>query len=343
MWSNWENDREKRAETFKNILKKAKKRKAQYDVLVPFSGGKDSTYVLYLATQVYNLKTLAYTFDNGFQSEAAKDNIRNAIDASGADHYFFRMDKKKLMTLYKHFMKHTGLYCSVCMRGISLGRIVAHRKFKIPLILRGTSIRTEEWPTPEIFQASDAGFFKNVIKKHPVNFNVKDFYIDRNNWEKLCLGVYLLSGKRFYIGGVMDIQLPDYVDWDYDVMMKTIKKEFNWRHEPKRDEHGDCIVDPVMHYIRRTKVPELTTNTLRWSAMIRAGMMTRDKALKLIEEEREEEKVPPKEIEYFKNALNISSKEFKAWTDYSIRFRHMEFQKESWAMKVFNSLRKDSG
>jgi hypothetical protein len=253
------------------------------------------------------------------------------------------MDKKELMALYRHFFKYTGIFCSVCMRGISLGRIVAYRKFKIPLILRGTSLRTEEWPTPEIFQASDAGFFKNVIQKHPINIDVKKYLIDRNNREKFSLGIYLLSRKKIYIGGAMDLQLPDYVDWDYDKMMEVIKKEFNWRHEPKRDEHGDCIVDPVMHYIRRTKVPELTTNTLRWSAMIRAGMMTRDKALELIEEEREDEKEPPKEIEYFKSALGISSKEFKAWTDYSIRFRHMEFQKEGVGMKMYNYANKLMG
>jgi hypothetical protein len=72
--------------------------------------------------------------------------------------------------------------------------------------------------------------------------------------------------------------------------------------------------------------------------MIRAGMITREEALKLIEKEREEEQLPPKEIEYFKSAINVSSEEFKTWTDYSIRFRHMKFQKERWALKLFKSL-----
>jgi hypothetical protein len=49
-----------------NLFNKVKKMGRIYDAVVPLSGGKDSTYVLYLATQVYKLNVLAYTFHNGF-------------------------------------------------------------------------------------------------------------------------------------------------------------------------------------------------------------------------------------------------------------------------------------
>ena len=40
------------------ILQSARKKRRIYDALVPLSGGKDSTYVLYLAVKKYNLRVL---------------------------------------------------------------------------------------------------------------------------------------------------------------------------------------------------------------------------------------------------------------------------------------------
>jgi NH3-dependent NAD+ synthetase len=56
------------------IFKKAKNKSRIYDALVPISGGKDSTYVLYLAVRKYKLNVLTYTFDNGFLSDVARNN-----------------------------------------------------------------------------------------------------------------------------------------------------------------------------------------------------------------------------------------------------------------------------
>jgi hypothetical protein len=316
---------------------KAKRRSKRYDVLVPLSGGKDSTYVLYLATKVYKMKTLAYTFDNGFLTDVASENIKNAIEATGADHYLHKIHPQRLMRLYKHFFEYTSLFCPVCMRGMSFGRIALRRQYRIPLILRGTSRRTEEWVTPEIFQDSSLYYFKNVLNKFPVDFNVRDFYLDRSFAEKLAFAIYLLSRKRILIG-TMDIQVPDYLDWDYNKIYKTIEKELGWRKLPDRDEHIDCLIEPAVHYIRRQKIPELTPNTLRYSAMIRTGMMKREYALSLVNKEMTDEKSLPEETQYLLSRLSISPEEFKEWSKSS--FRHMGFQKMGLVMKLFTIARK---
>ncbi len=38
----------------------------EHDCLVPFSGGKDSSYTLYLLVKKYDMKPLAFNVDNGF-------------------------------------------------------------------------------------------------------------------------------------------------------------------------------------------------------------------------------------------------------------------------------------
>ena len=51
-----------------------------YDVVVAFSGGKDSSYTLKLLRERYQLNCLAVTIDNGFLSESTFANCRTVVD-----------------------------------------------------------------------------------------------------------------------------------------------------------------------------------------------------------------------------------------------------------------------
>ncbi len=68
---------------FGNARKTARKRKLDYDVLVPLSGGKDSTFMLYLAARKYKLTFLAMTYDNGFLSPLTLKNIQTTVKNAG--------------------------------------------------------------------------------------------------------------------------------------------------------------------------------------------------------------------------------------------------------------------
>jgi len=338
-FSGWDDSREAREKKFERMVNRARKRSKIYDVLVPLSGGKDSTYVLYLASKKYKLKVLCYNFDNGFQSDIARQNIRGALEASGADLFTFKPGENLMMKLNKHFLKHTGMFCPVCMRGIYLAQFVTARQFKIPLVLKGTSRRTEETLVPEIFQEGTISFFKNVLKEHPFDEDIRAFYVDRTLKEKFYRALYILSGKRIVLGS-LDVQVPDFLPWDYKVIYDTITSEMGWQALPDRDEHVDCQADPAMHYLREVRCKDLTPNTLRYSAEIRSGGMDRETALRLVEEE-ERAGYNPSDIEYFLNRLEISRDEL----DIMMRDnrRHMTYQKEGGALLLFNMVRKTLG
>ena len=65
-------------------------RSPAYDVILAYSGGKDSSYTLKLLREKYRLRTLALTFDNHFVSPASWENIRAVTDACDADLITFR-------------------------------------------------------------------------------------------------------------------------------------------------------------------------------------------------------------------------------------------------------------
>ena len=67
------------------------KGKGAYDCLMCYSGGKDSTYTLDLLKNRYGLSILAVTFDNGFISPVAMENMRRVVENIGADHIIFKV------------------------------------------------------------------------------------------------------------------------------------------------------------------------------------------------------------------------------------------------------------
>jgi len=334
-YRDWQKSQTERTRRLEGLIAWAKRKRRPYDALVPLSGGKDSTYVLYLATKRYQLRTLAFTFDNGFQSDIARKNICEAINRSGADHIVVRPSATLLGALYRHFMEHTGLFCPVCMRGIYAATFALTRQFRVPLVLKGTSARTEERVTPEIFQDGRLSFFKQVLARHPFEQSCGLFDCDRSFLQKLRHGLFLLFGQRVRFGTV-EIQVPDFLDWNYDEIYKTISSEMGWRSLPDRDEHVDCLVEPVAQYLRKVRVPDLTPSMLRYSAEIRVGQRERRAALEQIGRERLRPGLP-QELPIFLERLGVSEEWFRA--QLKDPFRHMQFQKEDLARRLLYRLR----
>lgn len=78
-----------------------------FDVLMPFSGGKDS---IYMARRIQlehpNIRILAYTIDNGFMSPIAKENITSSLERLSLDHIFVRPKKKFFVRLFSYALQH---------------------------------------------------------------------------------------------------------------------------------------------------------------------------------------------------------------------------------------------
>lgn len=72
-------------ERFEALVEEVRARPG-YHCMMSWSGGKDSTYTLWLLSRQYSLRTLAFTFDNGFVSPAALRNMRIVAENLELDH-----------------------------------------------------------------------------------------------------------------------------------------------------------------------------------------------------------------------------------------------------------------
>ena len=100
------------------------------------------------------------------------------------------------------------------------------------------------------------------------------------------------------------IMLPEYVTWNLDEISKTLKRQVGWIVPPEAENqtHFDCDMYPVAKYFERRKYG-FSQSTVTYSALVRAGQMTRREALERIEQEGEE---VPAEFAAFLDSLGLA-------------------------------------
>lgn len=285
-WGDWGSRKGERLATLEAIFETAKKKHRTYDALVPLSGGKDSTYVLYLCRKRFGLRCLAVSWDSGFMSDHARANIKRAVDILGVDHMWYSINWPLLKRLYRAFFLQTGLFCPVCMRGISLAISAAARAFDVPVVVGGTSLRTEEHVAPEFFVDGQVDFFASVLDSLEDRALAEEarFMCDRGEVERRL--AYVLATRAGVEATPLDtsINLADYIDWNYDEVFHTITTELGWTAHRPDAEHADCRVETAVQAIRHKKYPALEPELLRYSKLASIGALTKEQARRKVEE-----------------------------------------------------------
>lgn len=120
---------------------------ADYDCLVAYSGGKDSSYALWVLQHEYGLRCLAITIDNGFVSDRAWENIRLLTDALGVDHETFKPASGAMRQIYQQSLAggvHVGAavtrasaICNSCIGLINNHMVKTALQRRIPIIAGG--------------------------------------------------------------------------------------------------------------------------------------------------------------------------------------------------------------
>jgi tRNA(Ile)-lysidine synthase TilS/MesJ len=281
------------------IFSNARNKKRIYDALVPISGGKDSTYVLYLAVQKYKLKVLTYSFDNGFMNELAKQNIERAIKKYGVDHIWVKHDSKLIRELYRTSLLHSGEICNICGIGIERSMVKISEAWKIPVILLGHSPTEANSFTKE--NIYDQARLKAILKKNPgISKDMISRFLIYPNLNFISSYLYTKSGRfgkkvniLYYIENSTDKEIGD-----------ILKKEMDWKESDQSEytRHFDCLAEPFTNFIREKRfgcsrrLPQL-------SNMIRNKEITREQALQIIIDDKADQL--PVNYEFVMTSLNL--------------------------------------
>lgn len=277
IYANLEKTKERRKRTFNNIINRVKRLNRPYDCLITLSGGKDSIFSLYLCSKIYNLKCLSITFDNGFLSNHAKENIKNAIRITGTDHIFYAINRNNMLELFKHSIVKSGTLCSPCMKGIEVSEVIASFFFKIPIIVHGHSEKIAYAVYPELSAKGD--IFGNILKGSILEREANQMLVgDKKKYRKAI--IRLLFPWSYNVPHTFSFH--DYFDIPREEIFSTISREMNWVAPSNTMEHMDCLIHEVPFYMMKLKFPQfITKKTAFLAGQVRFGAMGRNQALEV--------------------------------------------------------------
>ncbi len=296
-WGSWVASAKEQARSeakLRRIFEAAKRKGKPYDALLGISGGKDSSYCLYLCHKVYGLKVLTFTRDNGFLSDEAKQRIERLVEAFGVPHLYH--GDPLTFKLAPVFMRKTGHFCAPCeLSTFNLFAMIA-REYDIPLVILGSSSRTEA-PPPKSLNPWDPWYFGKVLKG--------ELYRERLRCSLYARNYLVREGLARVFGRRRIVILPDYVEWDEKKIFELFERDFGFRFG---EEHSDCWASGVARYLYSKKCGGNDPRVGKYSLLIRAGKMSREEALEQLS--KVEDNLPPPELDRFLELIGMTRDEF---------------------------------
>jgi len=296
-----------------DALIEAHRGKYDYDCIVPFSGGKDSTWTLYYLVKEYGLKPLVVRFDHGFMRPNLEENVKRVTRELGVDILSFRPNWKVVQRLMLQSFLEKGDFCWHCHTGIfSYPMWIALEK-KVPLIFWGEpSAEYTAYFTYEQAEEVDEKRFNRFVN---LGISADDMFVRLGgNVDPRDLKPYSYPPlKDLRDLNYRSVCLGSYIPWDVKKQSQIIMDELGWQGDevenvpPQyRYEKIECYMQGVRDYIKFIKRGYSRPSHLV-AIDIRNGRLTPEEGRKLVEEY--EGKRPPS-LDLFLDYIGMSEEEF---------------------------------
>lgn len=143
-------------------------KKNDYDCILGLSGGIDSSYLLHILVNDFNVKPLVFHVDGGWNSEEASHNINSLINKLNLDLYTEVIDWDEMrnfqLSLFKSGVPHLDIPQDMAF--ISMLYKYAN-KHNIKYIMNGGNVSTESVLTPfnYYYWGTDMSQIRDILKK----------------------------------------------------------------------------------------------------------------------------------------------------------------------------------
>lgn len=258
-------NRDRQEKKLQRILNRYRGNGKKYDVLVPFSGGKDSTYTLLMMKEKYQMRCLALTVDNGFLDRDALAFAKRTAGKLGVDHVVCSPDRDLLNRVYGRALRAVGEFCAACVVLIPTMIFRTADTNGIRLIAVGFSDILES-PPPET-SYMDRVCFRNIM--------MSEFSMKELKWN-----YFFPSWKRMF--RVKQINLPDYLHWEPAAITESLKEKLDFKRSIS-EVRSDCAATQCSSYLFKLRTGFGKYEYL-YANMVRAGAVTREEALRIVKQ-----------------------------------------------------------
>ncbi len=285
---------------FIELMKQYRTKDGSPDCIIPFSGGRDSSYGLHYIVRELKLKPVTYTYDWGMVTDLARRNIARVCGKLGVENILVSADLK---------MKRRNIKLNVeaWLRRPVLGLIplfmAGDKQFfhYVNEVKKQTGISMDIWSTNQLentdFKVGFCGVSPSFDKTRPdylslgskmkmMGFYAKEFLLNPA-FINASIKDTLESFYAYYQAPRTDFyQLFDWIKWDEKEIESTLFNEYDWELAPDTKSTwriGDGTA-PFYNYIYYTVTGFSEFDTFR-SNQIREGLITREQGLEFIYEE----------------------------------------------------------
>ena len=282
---------------------KRKGKGKDYDCILGLSGGLDSSYMLHLAVKEWGLRPFVFHIDAGWNLPVAEENIKKLTDKLQLKLHIEKMDLDDMREMQLAWFR-TGLEMLDAPQDHAFIALIDKysQKLGVKYIFNGYNIATEIVADPESWAAGsgptgDGTFMKDVIKKY-CKKPIRNYTFTNGFKHKFWIP---------YVLGVKTLKPLNLVHFTKKEMIETLSKEYGY--VPYGQKHFEDLLTKFLegwwspkkfgHDIRRAQL----------SSLVVTGQMTRDEALKILEQPPVTEEEGMKMFREVAKRLEISEEE----------------------------------
>lgn len=292
-------DRELRLKAVLDEIKK--KSKGEYDCIVGLSGGVDSSYIAFLATNL-GLNPLVVHFDNGWNSNLAIKNIEKITTKLNLDLVTYVIDWQEFKDIQRSFFKANVIDIEmVTDHAIFASLFKIAKEHNIKIILSGTNY-TSEAIMPKSWQHFKFDLINlKAIHKRYGNLKINHYP---------TISVWSMA-FNYYVLGFKSISLLNYIDYSKSKAQAELEKKFEWEYYGGK--HWESIFTKFYQsYILPVKF-NVDKRKCHLSDMIMNKEVSREDALQELSSPAYDKKLIEFDKEYICKKLGFSIEEFESY------------------------------
>lgn len=278
----------------------------KYDCILGLSGGLDSSYMLHLAVKEWGLRPFVFHIDAGWNLPVAEENIKRLTDNLGVKLHVEKMDWEEMRAMQLAWFR-TGLEMLDAPQDHAFIALIDKfsRKLGVKYILNGYNISTEIIADPASWErgsgpTGDGTYMKDVIKKY-CSIPIKKYTFTSGIKHKVVIP---------YLYGVKTLKPLNLVPVTRQQMIDVLGAEYGY--VPYGQKHFEDLITKFLegwwqptrfgHDIRRAQL----------SSLVVTGQMSREEALKILEQPPLTEEESRNLFKEVANRLEITEEELMA-------------------------------
>ena len=330
----WHTDSRGEAE-ISSIAEKIKNngRGKDFDCIIGMSGGADSSYLVYLATEKLDLRPLVFHVDAGWNTQVAVNNIEKLVDGLGLDLYTEVINWAEMRDLQLAFFKSGVPHIDTPQDHAFFATMYKFaEKHKVGYILTGANYSTEciRNPVEWMYYQTDSVQLRDIHRRFGT-VELKSFPVTS-----------ILKHKIFlpYLKRIKVVRPLNYIPYIKKDAVEFLEDRFGWQTYPQKH-----FESRFTRFYEGYWLPErfgYDTRRVQFSSLILTGQMSRHEALDELRRCPYESIDVATEMRYVANKLEISMEELQSYMDMS-RKTYRDYRSQDYIYRIGASIMKQFG